>query len=213
MKATISKVIDGLIAESAVKRPVGSGPTALARDDLIELEGLTRITSASHFGKMFFILRRVFEGANLADLEDLATTFTESDLQDGMAQVYLRNELLPIPVLLELEGSALPHRVYVNVDPNHFVDSASADHVEGDLRVLGTVSRLIDGSSDGYFSAEQWLMSGWETFLRRTFMAQIDDALDALREAWAAAGVTLPREDVSAYISGPAIVVNAIALY
>ncbi|MFD9590675.1 hypothetical protein ACFWBM_39000 [Streptomyces sp. NPDC059980] len=79
--------------------------------------------------------------------------------------------------------------------------------------MLGTVSRIVDGSSDGYLSAEEWLMSGWEHMLRRIFMTQVDDVLTELRESWADVGIALPSGDVDAYISGPAVVVNAIALY
>jgi hypothetical protein len=213
-KAKISKVIDSLIAMGAVKsRPTQE--TVLARDDLVEIEGITRITSASHFGKLFFILRRVLEDMALEDLRDLPAVLDETDpvLQEQMKRVYLRNELPPVPVLLELKGSGLPQKVYVNVRPNHFINEASADRVEGDLRVLGTVSRIVDGSPDGYLSAEEWLLSGWEFMLRRIFMMQVDGLLAQLRSSWADVGIALPEEDVRAYISGPAIVVEAIALY
>ncbi|MFB7678279.1 hypothetical protein ACFC26_43490 [Kitasatospora purpeofusca] len=214
MKAKISKVIDGLLAEGAVKTRPGRDDV-LGRDDLVEIEGTTRITAASHFGKLFFILRQILEDANLEDLGDLPATLSGTDprLLEQMKRVYLRNELLPVPVLLELERSGLPQKVYVNVDPNHFIDNASANRVEGDLRVLGTVSQVIDGSPDGYLSAETWLLSGWEYMLRRTFMTQVGDVLAGLRESWADVGIALPEGDVDAYISGPAIVVNAIALY
>ncbi|WP_330328284.1 hypothetical protein OHS33_37345 (plasmid) [Streptomyces sp. NBC_00536] len=214
LKAKVSRVIDTLIADGAVRtRPGADG--VLARDDLVEVEGITRITAASHFGKLFFILRRVLEDANLEDLGNLPATLSGTDprLQEQMKRVYLHNELPPVPVLLELERSGLPCKVYVNVDPNHFIDDASADRVEGGLRVLGTVSRIIDGSPDGYLSAEEWLLSGWEYMFRRTVMTQVDDVLAELRRAWADVGIALPSGDVNAYISGPAVVVNAIALY
>ncbi|MGQ4344023.1 DUF6414 family protein [Streptomyces sp. SAS_275] len=214
LKANISKVIDGLMAIEAVKTRPAPG-TVLALDDLVEIAGTTRITAASHFGKLFYILRQILEDTNLEDLEDLPATLSEADprLQEHMKRVYLGNELLPVPVLLELERSGLPQKVYVNVDPNHFINDASANRVEGDLRVLGTVSRIIDESPDGYLSAEEWLMSGWEHMLRRIFMTQVDDVLTELRESWADVGIALPSGDVNAYISGPAVVVNAIALY
>ncbi|WP_406490482.1 hypothetical protein OHB06_51750 [Streptomyces sp. NBC_01604] len=210
-KATVSKVIDALIDQDAViSRP--NATTVLTRDALVEIEGTTRITAASLFGKMFFILRRFLEGGSLEQLPDTLSA-TDPRLLEQIEEVYLRNELPPIPILLELEGSGLPQKVYVNVTPDHFIDVASTNRVEGETRVLGTVSRLIDGSPEGFLSAEDWLLSGWEWMLRRTLMTRMDDALVELRRTMSNQGIVLPDEDVDAYITGPAIVVDAIALY
>ncbi|MEU7067678.1 hypothetical protein [Streptomyces sp. NPDC046161] len=214
VKANVSKAIDGLIRQGAV-RVVTSRPEAievLGRDELVEIEGNTRITAASLIGKMFFVLRRLVENGGL---DQLTTTLNTTDprLREQMERVYLRNELPPVPLLLELEGSGLPYKVYVNVSPNHFIDEASPNRVEGELRVLGTVSRTIDDSPDGFLSAEEWLLSGWEWMLRRTMMTRIDEVLSDLRRSMTDQGIALPDEDVDVYIGGPAIVVDAIALY
>lgn len=210
-KATVSKVIDGLIGKDAViSRP--DATTVLTRDALVEIEGRTRITAASLFGKMFFILRRFLEGGSLENLPDTLSA-TDPRLLEQIEEVYLRNELPPIPILLELEDSGLPQKVYINVPPDHFIDVASTNRVEGESRVLGTVSRLINDSPDGFLSAEDWLLSGWEWMLRRTIMTRMDDVLVELRQVMSNQGIVLPGEDVDAYIMGPAIVVDAIALY
>lgn len=208
-KATASKVIDSLIIAEAVKTNP-DGETVLGRDDLVEIQGMTRITAASLAGKMFYIFRRLMDTAN----GDLETVF-DLDVDDltvaeQLKQVYLRNELLPIPILLELTGSALPQKVYVNVRPDHFVDAASANRIEGDLTVLGTISRLIPGGADGYISAEEWLLHDWEHMIRRKLMTQIDDVV---RDLVNQLELDLPTEDVRAHITGPAVVVDAIGLY
>jgi hypothetical protein len=208
-KATVSKVIDRLITTGAVKVSPG-GDTALGKDDLIEIEGNTRITAASLAGKMFFIFRRLMDTAE-GDLETIFD-FDVNDLPvaEQLKQVYLQNELLPIPILLELTGSTLPQKVYVNVRPDHFIDEASVNRVEGELRVLGSVRRLISEGDEGYLSAEQWLLHDWEYMMRRTLMPQVDDIVkDMVNQLQLA----LPAEDVHAFIAGPAIVVDAIALY
>jgi len=61
-KATVSKLIDSLIKAEAIKvNP--DGETVLGKDDLVEIEGLTRITAASLAGKIFFIFRRLMDTA------------------------------------------------------------------------------------------------------------------------------------------------------
>jgi hypothetical protein len=208
-KATVSKVIDALIAADAVKVDP-DGDTALGKDDLVEIEGNTRITAASLAGKMFFIFRRLMDTAD-GDLESIFDLdVNDTPVAEQLKQVYLRNKLLPIPILLELTDSSLPQKVYVNVRPDHFIDEASANRVEGDLRVLGNVRQLIPEGSEGYFSAEEWLLHDWEYMMRRTLMTQVEDIVKDLVEQ---VQLSLPTEDVHAYITGPAIVVNAIALY
>ncbi|MYX62482.1 hypothetical protein GTZ89_44510 [Streptomyces sp. SID8382] len=210
-KATVSKVIDSLIAQQAVKVSPDE-QTALSKDDLVEIEGEARITAASLAGKMFFIFRRLMLAQDSSDLDNLFNIdAADPRVAEQIKQVYLDNELLPIPLLLELTGSSLPQRVYVNVRPDFFIDDASANRVEGEMRVLGSVSRLID--AEQYFSAETWLLHDWEFLMKRLLMTRVEDSVREAVEAMAPMGVDLPTEDVHAYISGPAVVVDAIALY
>lgn len=209
-KATVSKAIDALIRIKAVKvNP--DGETVLGKDDLVEIEGSTRITSASLAGKMFFIFRRLMdaEASNFESILDLDAD--DLKVVEQLKKVYLQNELLPIPILLELTGSDLPQKVYVNVRPDHFIDAASANQVEGELRILGTIYKLVSDGDDGYLSAEEWLLHDWEYLIRRKLMiAGVEDLVKDMAEKLE---IDLPSQDVRAYISGPAIVIDAIALY
>ncbi|WP_344321359.1 DUF6414 family protein [Streptomyces macrosporus] len=210
-KATVSKVIDELIRQKAVQvNPVGD--SALSRDVLVEIEGTARITAVSVLSKVFFVFRRLMLARDINDLNELANLDLEdADVAEEIQRVYLRNELLPLPLLLEVSGSSLPHKVYVNVRPDFFIDEASADRVEGDLRVLGSVSKLVlDGE---YRVTDEWLLHGWEFMMRRIMMAQIQDDLEEVTQQLERLGLNLPDDDVHAYISGPAIVIDAIALY
>lgn len=208
LKSTVSKLIDSLISQGAVKpvEPEGS----LSKDDLVELEGATRITAASLAGKAFYILRRFMQDTtqDLSKLAELSTS--DPELVRQIKAVYVDNALPPIPMLLEMTQTGLPQRVYVNLRPDHFVEAASADREEGELRVLGTVSRLVPGGDDGFTSAEDWLLAGYEYLFRRTLMTKIDDMVDDLVGEL---GLELPADDVHAYIAGPAIVIDAIAVY
>ncbi len=207
-KATTSKVIDELLRIDAVTCP--SAKTALTKDLPVEVEGRTRITAASLAGKVFYIFQSLMAEID-GDVEDIFNLEADQlPIAEPLKEVYLQNKLLPIPILLELTGSALPLRVYVNVRPDHFIDAASADSVEGEMRVLGTVSSLIGGDSEGYLSAEQWLLHGWEYMMKRKLMAGVDEIVKGLVEKLE---LDLPVDDVHAYITGPAIVVDAIALY
>ncbi|MGW2272201.1 DUF6414 family protein [Streptomyces yangpuensis] len=209
-KATFSKVIDALINEAGAVKVDPDSETPLCRDDLVQIEGTTRITAASLAGKMFYILRRLMDNVavDLDSLRDLDVNTLP--LAEQFQQVYLRNELLPIPILLELTGSNLPQKVYINVPPDHFLGEASANRIEGELRVLGSISRLIPGGNDGYLSAEQWLLHDWEHMMRRFLMTQVDDQV---RELVSHFNLDLPAEDVHAHIAGPAIIVDAIGIY
>ncbi|WP_329170755.1 hypothetical protein OG939_35675 [Streptomyces sp. NBC_01685] len=209
-KATFSKLIDALINDADAVKVDPDGETPLVRDDLVQIEGTTRITAASLAGKMFFILRRLMDtvDANLESLRNL--DLEDLPFAEQLQQVYLQNELLPIPILLELTGSNLPQKVYVNVPPDHFLGEASANRIEGELRVLGSISRLIPGGGDGYLSAEQWLLHDWEHMMRRFMMLDVDDHVRQLVSHF---DLDLPAEDVHSHIAGPAIIVDAIGLY
>jgi hypothetical protein len=162
--------------------------------------------------KVFFLFRRLMLARDINAFNELANLDIEDeDVAEEIKRVYLQNELLPLPVLLELSGSALPHKVYVNVRPDFFIDEASADRLEGDLRVLGSVSRMIPEGD--YRVADEWLLHGWEFLTRRIMMAQIQDDLEEVTLQLQRLGLDVPDDDVHAYISGPALVIDAIALY
>lgn len=212
VKATVNKVIDALVRDGAVDIRPGD-QDALTKDGVVELEGCARITTASVAGKIFYIFRRLLGNAEGQDLDSIFN-LDDKELPPGtieqLQSVYLQNELLPIPVLLELTGSGLSSHIYVNLRPDHFVDAADANRIEGDLRVLGTVSRIVPGGDDGYFSAEEWLLHDWEYLMRRMLMTQIKDVVNDLVETF---DLDMPDDDVRAHIAGPAIVIDAIALY
>jgi hypothetical protein len=127
---------------------------------------------------------------------------------DSLKRVYLGNELVPMPMLFELEGSGLESRVLVSLRPGHFVDTAAPDHVEGEIGLLGTVETLV---AEGQFtSAEKWLLHGWEWLMKRTLMTSMDDSVAALAKSL---DIDLPEDDVQTYIEGPAVVVDAVAVY
>ena len=207
-KATVSRVIDSLVGEGAVKVDPDEH-TPLSKDDLVEVDGTTRITSASLAGKMFYALRRVMAGAE--DLDSmLDLDVNDAQVVDQLKRVYLGNELLPIPILLEMTGTRLPQRVYVNVAADHFIDAASASRVEGDMRVLGTVSQLVPGGNEGFLSAENWLLHDWEYMFRRLAMPKIHDMV---KDLFSDLDLDLPEDDVHGHITGPAVVIDAVALY
>lgn len=210
-RATVSKVIDGLIRQKAVQvNPVGD--SALFKDILIETEGTARITAVSVMSKVFFLFRRLMLARDINDLNELANLdLQDADVAEAIRRVYLQNELLPLPMPLELSESSMPHKVYVNVRPDFFIDEASADRLEGNLRVLGSVSRLVPEGD--FHVTDEWLLHGWEFLMRRIIMAQIQDDLEEVTEQLRRLGLNVPDDDVHAYISGPAVVIDAIALY
>ena len=71
-------------------------------------------------------------------------------------------------------------------------------------------AQLIDGGDEGFLSAEKWLLPGYEHMIRRLLMTDIDSQTKALIDQL---GLDFPVEDVHAHITGPAVVVDAIALY
>lgn len=210
IKATVSRVLDALQHEGVlITNPTGD--TSLARDDLVEVDGLTHITTASVAGKMFYLLRRLMQSEDI-DLSELENLDLESlpDFATQLKQVYLGNELLPVPLLLELADSGLPQRVYVNVNPDHFIDSASASRVVGRVRIIGSITQLIPEGDEGYFSSEEWLLHDWEHMMKRHLMVRVDQFI---KELMSDLDLESPEEDVRAYLTGPAVVINAVAIF
>ncbi|MEZ0493274.1 hypothetical protein AB2L28_13620 [Kineococcus sp. TBRC 1896] len=208
-KVTASKIIDGLIKSKAVITQPAESIT-VEKDVVFELEGCTRITAASTAGKMLHIIRRLIERSDTSFDEVFALQADDPEVAEELRKVYLGNELLPIPVLMELTGCDLPRKIYINVRPNHFVDAASADKIEGRLRILGTVSHVIAGGPDGFLSAEEWLLNGYEYLFKRTLMTKLHGTVENLMSAF---DLDLPADDVHGHITGPAIVLDAIAIY
>lgn len=204
-KATVSKIIDRLIKDECAV--VVEKETIITKDLLVELDGKTRMTGASLAGKMFYMLLRSLKGTEQT-LDDIDIEALTPGLKDQFKAVYLSNELLPIPVLLELSNTGLQAKVYVSLDPHHFVEAAAADRTEGECRVLGTVSAMVDEGD--YLGAEPWLLTGWEFILRRVLMANADDVVAQLVESL---DLALDTADVQAIIKGPAVVINAVAIY
>ncbi|MDN5797044.1 MAG: hypothetical protein L0H79_14980 [Intrasporangium sp.] len=207
-KASVSKTIDALIAAGAVQTQV-SADTVLTKDAMVEVEGITQMTSASLVGKLFFMMRRLLADGDGNLDEVLALPADAPQVLEQMKRIYLQNELLPLPILLKMNGTGLEVDAYVNVRPAHFIDSASINRIEGDVRVLATVTRLVSGGKDGYFSTEEWLLHDWEYLLRRLAMTRMDE----LEGIFDGLNLGLPTADVHQFISGPAVVLDAIAVY
>ncbi len=206
-KASVSKVIDGLLkGEHTV--PV-SEDAVLKKDDIVEVEGLVHLTAASLAGKMFYILRKYLESTD-QDIKDLNFSNIGPDVMKLIQSVYLRNELVPIPILIDVVKTGLAPRVLVNLQPNLFVDSATRDQIEGDRRVLGTVRNLVAEGDDGYVSTEDWLLPDWEYLIKRLLMTEISNKV---QEIVASLKIDLPAKDIHAWIEGPAVVLEAVAIY
>ena len=206
-KASVSKVIDGLLAgEHTVP---ASHDAVLKKDDIVEVEGLVRLTAASLAGKMLYILRKYLESTD-QDIRQVDFTGMAPEVMTLLQSVYLRNELVPIPVLVDVVGTGLAPRVLVNLRPNLFVDSATSDQIEGDRRILGTVRRLVAEGDDGYVSTEDWLLPDWEYLIKRLLMTEISDKVQEIVNSLK---IDLPAKDVHAWIKGPAVVLDAVAVY
>jgi hypothetical protein len=206
-KATVSKVIDGLIRAEVVSSAQDGGN--LSKDDLFELVGVARMTAASLTGKMLNLLLQYLKETD-RDISDIEFSDIEPEIKQLMQRVYLGNELVPIPILIELEHTGLEQKVFVNLRPSFFVDAASVDRIEGERRVLGTIRNLVDGGDEGYLSSEEWLLNGWEYLMKRMMMLSLGEQVKDLSTAL---GLDLPDDDVHAWITGPAIVIDAIAVY
>ncbi|MFJ1511850.1 hypothetical protein [Cellulosimicrobium funkei] len=204
-KAAVSKVLDKLVVTNEVF--TASDDAVPVKDRPYVLEGTAQLTTASIVGKIFYVLLQAIASAETS-LEDLQAAKMPASVQEGLKSVYLGNELVPIPTLFEVKGTGLEQRVLLSVPPGHFVDAAAPDHIEGEIGLLGTVETLVD---DGEFiNAEKWLLHGWEWIVRRNLMVKMDDTVAGLAKAL---NIDLPVDDVQALIPGPAIVLNAVAIY
>lgn len=135
--------------------------------------------------------------------------------QEILKAVYLRNEIPEIPTLFkfELDEEDAPWSVFINCEPSHFVGDgpAATDSIEGEVTVVGVVRELVgDDPSDGFISTERWTLHGWERTMRAMLRVRMDDLVDSLipqlHSEWGAA-------DASYYIKGPAVVIDAVAIF
>lgn len=207
-KATTSKVIDGLFRSEVVK--MASRGEQLWQDDLVEVDGQVSITAASLVGKMFYLFRTLLEsdGVAIDSLDDL--DFESPAVQTKFKDLYLRNALPPIPVLVRVAGSSYEGAIYVSLDPGYFVGDAAQDLLEGSHRVLGTVCHIVADGDDGYLATDPWLLAGWEHLLRRLLMAHLGDQVQSLTSEL---GIEPPEDDAYGWIKGPAVVLDAVAIY
>lgn len=63
---------------------------------------------------------------------------------------------------------------------------------------------------DGYLSTEDWLLLDWEYLMKRLLMTEISDKV---RELVDTLKIDLPAKDVHAWITGPAVILDAVAVY
>lgn len=206
-KASVSRAIDGLL--SGGHTVAVTSDAVLAKDDVVEVEGEVRLTAASLAGKVFYILRKYLESTE-QDIRDLDFSNIAPEVVSIIQSVYLRNELVPVPVLVEVARTGLSPRVFVSLRPNLFVESATSDQIEGERRVLGTVRTLVADGDDGYLSTEEWLLSDWEFLMKRLLMTEIKEKVQSLVDTLK---IDLPAGDVQAWIKGPAVILDAVAVY
>lgn len=204
-KAVVSRAIDELILAKHITRP--DPERALSKGDAIELDGWSRLTPASMVGKMLHLCLRTIQTTD-QDISTLDFAKIQPELMGEFKKIYAGNEVLPIPILLELTDTGLDIRTFVSLDANNFVDLAGVDRVEGDVTVLGTVSQIIDKGKG--LNTERWLLDGYEWLLRRVLMTKIDDVI---AQATGAFDVEFDESEVGHVIQGPAIVVDGVAVY
>lgn len=209
-KAVVSKTIDGLLQTTGALVPFDDAH-ARQVDDLMELSGDVVMTPTSLAGKMLYLFRE-YLGQESTDMNALmqGRPLSQAEVLPLIQRAYFNGALPPIPLLMELRSPQFPVRAFVSLPHSGFVDSAEASHIEGERRVLGQIAHLVAGGKEGYLSAEKWLLHGWDYMVRRVLMASLDktvsDMIDRL-------GISLEAQDVQEYITGPAIVLNAVAVY
>jgi hypothetical protein len=69
---------------------------------------------------------------------------------------------------------------------------------------------LIDGGGEGFLSSEEWLLHDWEHLMKRMLMTRISQEIQNLVNAFE---LELPADDVKAWLEGPAILVDVVAVY
>lgn len=150
------------------------------------------------------------ESAVLTDSENIP-----AQAHEIFKAVYLRNEIPEIPTLfkLELDEEDAPWSVFINCEPGHFVGdgAAATDSIEGEVTVVGVVREFVgDDPSDGFISTEPWTLYGWERTMRAMLRPRMDDLVESLipqfDPEWQAG-------DESFYIKGPAVVIDAVAIF
>lgn len=205
-KAVVSRVLDALVEEGHVRIDAADG---LSRDDLVELEGESSLHQCSVVGKLMHIALLAMQGAHV-DLSNLNADALEPEFLKHAKHAFVDNALLPIPLLMRLDGTDSEHAIYLDIEPGHFVGARSIDDIEGEIRVFGTVSKLIDDGD--FYSAERWLLPGWERQMRRLLMAssKITEQVDSISKLF---DVDAVNDQVEPFLRGPAVVVSVTAVY
>lgn len=206
-KAVVSRVIDALIHEKHAQTDFTQG---VARNDLVEIEGVASLLPTSAVGKLMHLALLAVQGSNV-NLTELKSANLEPAFMEHAKSAYIDNALLPIPLLFQLSDSPLQPAVFLDLDPGHFVDSHTLDDVEGEVQVLATVSRIIDDGA--FYSAERWLLPGWERQIRRLLMASPDINQTVQKMATLFDVNDERTEMVEPYLRGPAIILTALSIY
>lgn len=206
-KASVSKVIDGLIFG-------GHLVDDLARDaiqigSLLEVDGVVKLTPTSFVGKIMHVFRELL-GAEGTDPTSLDWDTVEPEVMEQLKAIMTGKDLPPLPLLVEVVGTAAEQRVFVNLPPHFFVDDASLSRLEGPHTILGSVHHQVPDGSEGYLSTEHWLFTNWDLTTRKILMTQMDSLLDQLPDELTQ---DVDTQDVRAWIKGPALVLDAIAIY
>lgn len=205
-KTVVSRTLDDLIRKNHVRTDVSSG---VSRDELVLFEGNSSLMPSSTMGKLMHIALLALKDTEGADISQLNAQELEPGFMQHAKRAFLDNDLLPIPLLLRLQTPADWPSVYVNLEPGNFLESRSIDDVEGEIRVFGTVDKIIDEGD--FYSAEKWLLPGWERDMRRVLMTT--DIEQFFHSTASLFDVEVPEEDTKPYLSGPALLITAIAAY
>lgn len=241
-KSSFSKVLDAMEDEgqAALTRlplpGIGDQRWTISLDQLVELKGTMKLSPVSSVGKMMNVVLQLVghEDIDLADLlsgptpdeadheavggDESMATGSEDIPEQGQAilkAVYLRNEIPAIPTLfnLEIEDQDAPWSVFVNCDAGHFVGpgAAATDSIEGEVTVVGVVREFVDDDpSEGFISTEPWTLHGWERTMRGMLRPRMDELTESLIPQFDS---TWQAGNTSYYIKGPAVVIDAIAIF